>query len=203
MRQAVAAAVRRLGVIPFFPADEDARLEIMRQLEAMIGYETLYGSTPQERLDWLVDAAVNGMRRWGGIPELRGLLCSRWRPGDRIEAYSSLPGYRPEDSESLVLAEHRNHKAIEAGRMSPKLLEATEGDRMPDDELAQLHNDTIGTLVEATKFPWQKTPKKSVAEAERELAEAPRRYLTEAEKARRLAEVEDGLKNWRRNGDEH
>ncbi len=189
---AVAAAVRRLSVIPFFPADADAREEIMNALEDMIGGEVLYGSTPQQRLDWLVKAAVNVMRQWGGIPELRGILCSKWRPADRIEGFSSLPGYTAEDSRSLTLAEHRNQKAIEAGRTSPKLLEAAECDRMPDAELAQLHRDTIGKLIETTSFPTRR--RESLAVAERELAEAPRNYLSEEQKALRLAALEAGLK---------
>ena len=90
---AIEEAVGRLSAIPFFPSSDGAVLEIMRQLKNMIGGEIVYGSTPQERLDWLVAAAVNAMRTWGGVPELRGLLCTRWKPADRIEAYSSLPGY--------------------------------------------------------------------------------------------------------------
>lgn len=191
MREAVAAAVRRLSVIPFFPSEEDARMEIMRVIENMIGTGMLYGSTPQQRIDWLVKAAVNVMRRWGGIPELRGILCSRWKPADGIEAYSSLPGYSPEDSESRAMDEHRAYRAIEDGRASPKLLGPAECDRMPEEELAQLHRDTIGKLLETTKFP--RHSGKSLGEVERELAEAPKRNLTDAEKARRMAELQAAL----------
>ena len=109
------------------------RVEVMNTLEDMIGDETLYGSTPQQRLDWLVKAAVNAMRQWGGVAELRGILCSKWQPADGIDGYSSLPGYQagglPNQSPS---AEHRNRKAIEAGQMLPKLLEAAECDRMSE-----------------------------------------------------------------------
>jgi len=190
MIEAIKAAIRRLSAIPFFPSDEDARLEIMYTLEDVIGTEILHGSSPQQRIDWLVKAAVNVMRRWGGIPELRGLLCTRWRPADGIETYSTLQGHRQEDFETQRLAEHRSHKAVEAGSAAPKLLEPAECDRMPDDELAQLHRDVIGKLVEATRFPRSK----SLAQREKELAEAPRRDLSAAEKARRLAELEAGLK---------
>ena len=47
MIPAVAAAMRRLSVIPLFPSEEDAHLEIMRAIEDMIGSEMLYGSTPE------------------------------------------------------------------------------------------------------------------------------------------------------------
>jgi hypothetical protein len=59
---------------------------------------------------------------------------------------------------------------------------------MPDDEREQLHRDTIGKLVEATKFSTKH--KKSLADDEPELADTPNRSLTDAEKARRLAELE-------------
>jgi hypothetical protein len=189
----VEEAVGRLSAIPFFPAGEFAVLEIMRQLEAMIGDEVIGGFAPQQRLDWLVTAAVNVMRRWGGISELRGILCSRWKPADGIEAYSSLPGYSPEDSESRAMAERRAFRAIEAGRAVPKLLGPAECDRMPDEEHEQLLQNTIGKLIETTKLPWLNRPKKSLAELKREIAEAPKRYLTEEEKARRLAELEASL----------
>ena len=77
--------------------------------------------------------------------------------------------------------------------MSPlKLLEAAGCDRMPEAELAQLHRDTIGKLIETTRFP--RRPRESLAEVERELAEAPRNYLTEEQKRLRLAALEAGLK---------
>ena len=194
---AIEEAVGRLSAIPFFPSSDGAVLEIMRQLKNMIGGEIVYGSTPQERLDWLVAAAINGMRRWQGVPELRGLLCSRWKPADGIEAYSSLPGYTAEDSESLSLAEHRNHRTIEAGQALPKLLEAAACDwmpvsepvRSPEDEVQQRRRATIGKLIETAR-----RQRESLAAAERELAEAPRNYLTEEQKALRLAALQAGLK---------
>ena len=42
----------------------------------------------------------------------------------------------------------------------------------------QLHRDTIGKLIETTRFP--RRPRESLAEVERELAAAPRNYLTES-----------------------
>ena len=189
--RAIQEAMGRLSAIPFFPSNDGAVLEIMRQLENMIGAEIVYGSTPQQRLDWLVSAAINGMRTWGGIPELRGLLCWRWKPADGIESYSSLPGYSAGDSESLAYEEHQDRKAVETGRTPPKLLEA-ERDRMPAGEFAKLHRDTIGKLVETTRFPTRR--RKALAAAERELAEAPRHYLTEEQKALRLAALQAGLK---------
>lgn len=191
VREAVKAALRRLAVIPFFPTDEDDKAEIIRTVEDMIGDEVLFGSTPQQRIDWLVKATIDAMREWKSIPELRGILCWRWKPADGKEGFSTLPGYSPEDSESCAISEYASHK-VEAGRAEPKLLAEGE-EKMPAAELAELHRDTVGTLAETTKWPWLKEGK-TLAEAERELAEAPKRHLSEAEKARRLAELEASLK---------
>ncbi len=110
-----------------------------------------------------------------------------------MEAYSSLPGYSGEDSESLAITEHRNQKAIEAGRTSPKLLEAAACDRMPEDELAQLHRDTIGALIESTRFPRRR--RESLAEAERRTRRGPETLPDgRTEKRLRLAALEAGLK---------
>jgi hypothetical protein len=190
---AMEQAMGRLSAIPFFPSNDAAVLEIMHQVEAMIGTKELYGSTPQERLDWLVNAAVNAMQTWNGVPELRGLLCSKWKPADGLEGFSTLKGYRPTDSEGHSIKEHDAYRAVEAGKAPPKppKLLGPAGERMPAAELAQLHNDTIGKLLETTK--WPRRSGKSPAALERELADAPKRHLTDEEKVRRMRELEASL----------
>ncbi len=199
MREAIVAAVRRLSVIPFFPTDENARLEVMRAIESMLGTAQLNGTSPQQRLDWLITTTINEMRTWLGIPDLRGLYCSRWKPADGREGYSTLPGYRAEDSESRAIAESQTFKAIDAGATRPKLLSPAGRERMPDAELDEFFRETVGKLVESTAFPWQKPGShKSLAQEEQELAEAPRTQLTEAEKSRRLAELQAKLESDRK-----
>ena len=85
------AAVAELGAIPFFPSDAASQLVIARHLAKFVGGVA--------ELRWLVDSAVTAMQRWGGIPELRGLYCTRYKPEDGIEANCSLAGYSPEDGE--------------------------------------------------------------------------------------------------------
>ena len=94
----IAKAVKRLAIIRFFPADADARLEIMEQIRRIVGDGELYRSTPEQRLAWLIDTAVTHMREWKGLPELRGLYCTRWKPADGIEMECTIPNFTPEDS---------------------------------------------------------------------------------------------------------
>jgi hypothetical protein len=87
----IAAAMAELGAIPFFPSDPAAQLVIARHVAKFVG--------GVKELRWLVDASVTVMQRWAGIPELRGLYCTRYKPADGIEATCMLPGYTPEELE--------------------------------------------------------------------------------------------------------
>lgn len=87
-------AVEELAAIPFFPTGESARVAIATQIGKFVA--------EAHQLRWLVDAAINVMRKWDGIPELRGLYCTRFKPLDGVEGFCSLPGYRPEDCEALA-----------------------------------------------------------------------------------------------------
>lgn len=96
----LARAVSEMGAIPYFPTDSGAQLAVMKQLERFVSGE--------KELRWLVDTAAGVMREWKGVPELRGLYCTRFKPADGVEANCSLPGYTPEDSEARW--------ALEAGK---------------------------------------------------------------------------------------
>jgi len=84
-------AVSELGAIPYFPAGSGPQLAIMRQLERFV--------SGAHELLWLIDTAVGAMREWKGIPELRGLYCTRFKPADGVEANCSVDGFTSEDSE--------------------------------------------------------------------------------------------------------
>jgi hypothetical protein len=88
----LAGAVEELAAIPFFPSEEGARIAITTQISRFVGDE--------KQLRWLVDAALGAMRKWEGLPELRGLFCTRFKPADGVEAYCSLPGYTANDCEA-------------------------------------------------------------------------------------------------------
>jgi hypothetical protein len=67
----------------------------------------------REALEWLVAELVNHVGYWPGPADVRGLLCNRYDPADRIEAWCSIPGYRAEDHEARHVAEHEQRKAQE------------------------------------------------------------------------------------------
>jgi hypothetical protein len=52
---------------------------------------------------------------WNGLAELRGVLCCRFKPPDGIEANSSIPGFRPADSEQFYIEQHKAICEMEAG----------------------------------------------------------------------------------------
>lgn len=98
----LAEAIEDLSICEFFPREPGAQAAIMRLLAKMCPH--------REALKWLVAAYTNKIGKWHGPAELRGVLCTRFRPADRIEAYSALPGYTPEDSEVAYLEEHKQLK---------------------------------------------------------------------------------------------
>ena len=107
----LAGAVSEFGAIPYFPNDSGAQLAIMRQLEKFV--------SGAAELRWLVDTAISVMRDWKGVPELRGLYCTRFRPADGREANCSLPGYTPEESEArYALAEARRPRLAEPSEVA-------------------------------------------------------------------------------------
>jgi hypothetical protein len=92
MKEQIARAVGEMAAIPYFPADEHALRAIMQQISKFVDRP--------DRLRWLVDAALNTMLQWGGISELRGLYCTKFKPADGIEADCHLPGYSANDCEA-------------------------------------------------------------------------------------------------------
>ncbi len=88
----LAGALEEMAAIPYFPESISARSAIGRQLEKFVSDEA--------KLRWLVTKAIEVMPKWTGIPEMRGLYCTRFKPADGVEAYCSLPGYRAENCEA-------------------------------------------------------------------------------------------------------
>ena len=98
-------AVARMTMLRYFPADPIAQGEIGLLLQRMI-------SRP-EHLEWLTDMMVNHVGEWQGPKELRGLLCSRFKPADGIEEYTSIPGFAPADCEARNLEDHERYKQMD------------------------------------------------------------------------------------------
>lgn len=80
--EAATRAVNRLALMAFFPADPDVRAALVDIVLEMV--ET------QEQCDWLVSRALKLYAKWPGVAELRALYCSKWKPRDGVETYSSI-----------------------------------------------------------------------------------------------------------------
>lgn len=95
-------ALVELSMLEFFPADPGTRGAIGLLLAKMC--------PSKEALRWLVSQMVNHVGKWHGPMELRGVLCTRFRPVDGVEADSSLSGYSPADGEMRALEAHEQLK---------------------------------------------------------------------------------------------
>jgi hypothetical protein len=95
----VTRAISELSLLPRFPSvDMDIRIAMVRFLNEMVrnaGRQP--GDSPEEvarkdteALAWLVKRALNLWSRWEGLRELRAIYCSRYAPGDGIEATSAI-----------------------------------------------------------------------------------------------------------------
>lgn len=99
----IAKRTHDLAAIPFFPAEASAAI-----MDAIAKFVD-----KPERLNWLVDTAVQTMRKWDGVAELRGLYCTRFKPADGIEAPClTTPGYTPEDCETAHAFSSRAYTAL-------------------------------------------------------------------------------------------
>ena len=76
------AAVAKMALMAFFPGDADVRAALVSVFMEMIDTD--------EQLDWLVNRALRLYARWPGVAEIRALYCSRWKPKDGMETYSSI-----------------------------------------------------------------------------------------------------------------
>lgn len=86
------AAVDACKLLRYFPGDAGGQTEAMRLLAKMVPH--------YEALRWLVDTLINSVNDWPGPVEVRGLLCTRYKPADGVERDCSIPGFRPSDFEA-------------------------------------------------------------------------------------------------------
>lgn len=106
--------VADFGALKYFPADQAARLVVMRLLAAMVG--------TSEQLAWLRSVMVNRVGEWPGTAELRALFATRFRPADGIEGkgYCTIAGHTPSDieAERLVPPPHEALPAPEIRQLA-------------------------------------------------------------------------------------
>ncbi len=76
-------AIGKLRLLRMNPlSDPGVASALMEELAAMC--------PDKEALEWLASRAIKVYRDWQGVLELRALLCSRYRPADGVEVYSSV-----------------------------------------------------------------------------------------------------------------
>jgi hypothetical protein len=95
----ISEAVRDMAILRYFPADEGARLSIMRLLLRIVPF----GAADQ--LGWLTQTLIDRVGEWYGPVEIRAVFCTRYAPADGIEADCvHSPGFRAEEMETKAKA---------------------------------------------------------------------------------------------------
>jgi hypothetical protein len=135
-----------LRILGFFQPDAAVTAKIAEQIVE-------FANTERE-VEWLVDTAIARWPRWLGVPELRALYCTRFRPKDGVEMdCASTPGMTPQELEQKSLLEHENRKML--ARPSVKALLSSgviKGDETLDPQFTQdlLASATFRTLPPPT-----------------------------------------------------
>jgi hypothetical protein len=91
-------------LVPFFPRGEAAQRVIVSEIQGFCG-------TSQE-LRWFIHEFVRKVPKYEGVPQLRAVFCSRFKPADGIEPTIDVPGFTAEDAE----ARHQRQEAEETDR---------------------------------------------------------------------------------------
>jgi hypothetical protein len=74
----------RLAMLKYFPANNEAVLEGLLDLVSEM-------CSNEVQVEWLVKRMISGLyAEWPGPQEMRAVLCSRFRPKDGINAYSTV-----------------------------------------------------------------------------------------------------------------
>jgi hypothetical protein len=76
------ALVGSMGTMKFFPSDPAARLALTELMTEM--------ASTEEQVRWLAKRMRSLYNEWPGEREMRACFCSRFRPADGINAYSSV-----------------------------------------------------------------------------------------------------------------
>ena len=87
-------ATAMLSLLRFFPSDPVQVVAVGSLLESMC--------ESREQLQWLVQQASR-LSEWPGPGELRGMLCTRFRPADGIEHECTLPGFTVAEREMKAI----------------------------------------------------------------------------------------------------
>ena len=118
-------AITRMKLVKFFPTDAEAHGALKEFLVMICPHK--------EALEWLVSELVNHVGAWPGAADLRGLLCTMYKPADGIYVDCKIPGYRWQDFEDRAIEQGQQYKSLEVGpqpalqqrigEIAPKLLD--------------------------------------------------------------------------------
>lgn len=112
-------AVKLMKLVPFFPKEDKALQVIAASIWKFVN--------TVEELDWLTTTVCGHMSDWergGGLPEIRGIFCTRFQPADGIVMGATSPGFSSADLEQQHEAEVRaeNDRRLEEYRKKAELL---------------------------------------------------------------------------------
>lgn len=106
-------------MIPFFPRTKAAQAVIISAIDGFVW--------TVDELNWLTDTAVNHMRKWESLAELRGLFCTKYKPRDGRREHCALPGFTAADSEAAYLEQQAIDTAANIERWKKELAAAPPG----------------------------------------------------------------------------
>jgi hypothetical protein len=140
-REIVDRTIGRLALMKFFPAsDVVARATVMAELMEMCAND--------EQVEWIGKRMSALYTEWPGLRELRAVFCSKFKPRDGIEVNSTdarfidgIPSER-----GLSAPESQSQRAL-TGHATLQI--AGKVEKMPAEDLEQLHTETIGAVLEA------------------------------------------------------
>ena len=110
------AAMERLSMLKFWPADTGTQSRILELLAAKVPHK--------EALEWLVAQFTERIGQWHGSAELLGVLNTRYGVTDGKSYWSQIPGYTASDGESRYLARESDNEVKEIAPSSRKMLES-------------------------------------------------------------------------------
>ena len=132
--ESIVDIVMELSILPFFPAEDAARIAIVRMVGAMAANE--------DQVRWLVNIMTSGaFSKWEGPAELRAVFCMKFKPKDGIEATSAV---YPDG----MTREQLNH-GLQIAAGLPLQIAGEVGPVSLDPEMEL----TIVTLTEARRMP--------------------------------------------------
>lgn len=188
--EAITEIVAKMGAMKFFPGDVDSRLAIAEALASMAATE--------DQARWVVKRALAIYPEWPGLHELRACFCSKFKPADGIEVYSTVfvEGI-PAERESFAALNPPPVQQLSAGESVLLLPEARKVVADPRKQMGPIRSKPImregeteyAALARTASEPPQRKPPRSVTPEE--IAAIKRQQIANAEKEETRAILAD------------